>query len=90
MPFKIEAGWPEIYYGADQNNSYCLGAMLLDTRQRWMVLAKTDKPILEAQADYEHHGFFGNVVFTCGLLYEYEDDKLRIYYVAADTCICYA
>jgi len=88
VPFKIEGGWLEIYHGANRNNSYCLGAMLLDARQPWMVLAKTDKPILEAQTDYEQNGFFGNVVFTCGLLYE--NDNLRIYYGAADSCICYA
>jgi len=28
------------------------------------------------------------VVFSCGLLFE--DEKLKIYYGAADTAICYA
>ncbi len=88
VPFKIEAGWLEIYHGVDQNNRYCLGAMLLDAEQPWKVVARSEKPILEPQADYETKGFFGNVVFTCGLLYE--DDKLRIYYGVADTAICYA
>jgi predicted GH43/DUF377 family glycosyl hydrolase len=37
---------------------------------------------------YEAEGFFANVVFTCGLLAE--DRKLRIYYGAADTSVCYA
>jgi len=88
VPFKIEAGWLEIYHGADRNNRYCLGAVLLDTTQPWKVVARSEKPILEPQADYETEGFFGNVVFTCGLLYE--DNKLRIYYGVADTAICYA
>ena len=88
VPVRIEAGWLEIYHGANRNNRYCLGAVLLDAEQPWKVLARTEKPILEPQADYETEGFFGNVVFTCGLLYE--DNKLRIYYGVADTAICYA
>jgi len=88
VPFKIEQGWLEIYHGVDQESRYCLGAVLLDAKQPWKVIARADKPILEPQTDYEIEGFFGNVVFTCGLLYE--DDKLKIYYGVADTAICYA
>jgi len=88
VPFRIDAGWLEIYHGADLNNCYYLGAVLLDGQQPWKVIARSDKPILEPQADYECEGFFGNVVFSCGLLFE--DEKLKIYYGAADTAICYA
>ena len=88
VPFKTEAGWLEIYHGADGDNRYCLGAVLLEAEAPWQVLARTDEPILQPQADYEMEGFFGNVVFTCGLLCE--NDKLKIYYGAADTSICYA
>lgn len=88
VPFRIEAGWLEIYHGADQNNRYCLGAVLLDSHEPWKVIARSEKPVLEPQADYECKGFFGDVVFSCGLLYE--DDKLKIYYGAADATICYA
>jgi len=88
VPFKIDPGRLEVYHGADRNNRYCLGAMLLDAREPWVVLARTKEPILQPQTGYECDGFFGNVVFTCGLLYE--EDKLRIYYGVADTAICYA
>jgi len=88
VPFKIDAGWLEIYHGVGRDNRYCLGAVLLDAGQPWKVIARSDKPILEPQADYEIEGFFGNVVFTCGLLCE--DNKLKIYYGVADTAICYA
>jgi predicted GH43/DUF377 family glycosyl hydrolase len=88
VPFKIDAGWLEIYHGADRNNRYCLGAVLLDTQQPWKVIARAKRPILEPQTDYEIEGFFGNVVFSCGLLCE--EDKLRIYYGVADTAVCYA
>jgi len=88
VPFKIKHGWLEIYHGADRNNRYCLGAVLLDRRQPWKVIARSQNPILQPQADYEIEGFFGNVVFSCGLLYE--DEKLKIYYGVADTAVCFA
>jgi predicted GH43/DUF377 family glycosyl hydrolase len=87
-PFKIKAGWLEVYHGANKDNRYCLGAVLTDAARPWEVLARPEKPILEPQMDYECEGFFGNVVFCCGLLYE--DDKLKIYYGVADTAVCYA
>jgi predicted GH43/DUF377 family glycosyl hydrolase len=88
VPFKTDQGWLEIYHGADRDNRYCLGAVLLDAKQPEKIIARAEKPILEPEADYETEGFFGNVVFSCGLLYE--DDNLRIYYGVADTSIAYA
>ncbi len=88
VPFRIEQGWLEIYHGVDIDNRYSLGAMLLDGNEPWKVLARSKEPIFEPEADYECEGFFGNVVFSCGLLRE--GDTLRLYYGAADTTICYA
>jgi len=88
VPFRIEQGWLEVYHGVDRNNRYCLGAALLDATEPWKVLARSKEPILEPETRYECEGFFGNVVFSCGLLRD--DDTLRVYYGAADTTICYA
>ncbi len=88
VPFLIEQGWLEIYHAADVNNRYCLGAALLDKNEPWKVLARSATPILEPEADYEVHGFFGNVVFACGALFE--DGIVKLYYGAADTCVAYA
>lgn len=88
VPFLVDGGWLEIYHAADADNRYCLGAMLLDKDQPWKVLAKSDKPIVEPVDDYEVKGFFGNVVFCCGALFE--EGKVKIYYGAADTCVAYA
>ncbi|MHC4395273.1 MAG: glycoside hydrolase family 130 protein [Planctomycetota bacterium] len=88
VPFKIEAGWLEIYHGVDKNNRYCLGAVLLDSQKPSSIIARSKEPIFAPETDYECEGFFGNVVFSCGLLYE--AGKLRIYYGAADTTVCYA
>ena len=88
VPFKVDEGWLEIYHGADRNNRYCLGAALLDSRKPYKVLGRSKEPILVPEADYECKGFFGNVVFSCGLLQD--GDKLRIYYGASDSSVCYA
>lgn len=88
VPIKIAHGWLEIYHGVGRDNRYCLGAVLLDADRPWKVIARAKEPIFEPQTDYEISGFYGNVIFTCGLLFE--QDKLKIYYGAADTVICYA
>jgi predicted GH43/DUF377 family glycosyl hydrolase len=94
VPFRTDLGWVEVYHGADSNNRYSLGAALLDADRPWKVLARTAQPIFEPQTDYECSGFFGNVVFTCGLLCESQmpkvNGKIKLYYGAADTSICYA
>jgi len=87
-PVKTPHGWLEIYHGADKQNRYCLGAALLDLNEPWKILAASAGPVLKPETDYECSGFFGNVVFSCGLLAE--DGRLKIYYGAADTSICYA
>lgn len=88
VPVMTEAGWLEVYHGVDKENKYCLGAVLLDAEQPWKVLSRSELPILEPEVDYEREGFIKDVVFSCGLLCE--DDKLKIYYGAADTSIAYA
>jgi predicted GH43/DUF377 family glycosyl hydrolase len=88
VPIKIEQGWLEIYHGSNRDNRYCLGAVLLDAKDPAQIIARAAEPILEPEADYEIEGFFGNVVFSCGLLCE--NDQLKIYYGVADTSIAYA
>jgi len=88
VPFKTKAGWIEIYHGVGKNNRYCLGAVLLDSKEPWKILARSENPIMEPEADYEIDGFFGNVVFTCGVLVD--KDIVKIYYGSSDTYMCYA
>lgn len=85
-PIKTNEGWLEIYHGADENNHYCLGAFLMDLHNPEKVIGRTEIPIMVPRAEYETSGFFGNVVFTNGLLVD--GDELTIYYGAADTYIC--
>jgi predicted GH43/DUF377 family glycosyl hydrolase len=88
VPFRIEEGWMEIYHGASSDNRYCLGAVLLDAENPYKIIARSENPIIEPEMDYELNGFFGNVIFTCGVLHE--EGMVKIYYGAADTCIAYA
>ena len=88
IPVRVDSGWLEIYHGADETDRYCLGAVLLDENEPWKVLARSKVPIIEPETDYEINGFFGNVIFNCGVLIE--DGIVKIYYGAADTYMCYA
>lgn len=85
-PIKTPEGWLEIYHGADHNNRYCLGAILLGLNDPSRVIARSLHPILEPAFDYERAGFFGNVVFTNGYLAD--GDEITLYYGASDEVIC--
>ena len=83
VPFRVEQGWLAVYHGVSEPPlEYALGALLLDATDPSIVLARSREPILEPELQYERAGFFGGVVFTCGLLAE--GDTIRVYYGAAD------
>ena len=69
-PIRTESGWLEIYHGANKDNRYCLGALLLDLNDPSKVIARSNEPIMEPIAPYEQTGFFGNVIFTNGQIVE--------------------
>lgn len=79
---KTAKGWLQVYHGVDQAQRYCLGALLLDLEDPTRIVARLSEPLMEPVAPYERHGFFGNVVFTCGATIR--NDDLHIYYGAAD------
>lgn len=87
VPIKTKHGWLEIYHGADEAHRYCLGAALLDLQDPSKVLAYSKEPIMKPEAEYELHGFFGNVVFPCGCISD-SDGKITIYYGASDETTC--
>ncbi|MFC0236560.1 BtaManbiosPhlase [Fictibacillus phosphorivorans] len=88
VPIKTEHGWLELYHGASKEDRYCMGAVLLDLENPSKVIARSETPILEPEADYEVDGFFGNVVFSCGVLVE--GDVVKMYYGVADTSMACA
>ena len=87
VPFRVRSGghdgWLAIYHGVTGSPpGYSLGAFLLDPLDPAVIIARSREPILRPETAYEREGFFGGVVFTCGLLVE--GDLVRIYYGAAD------
>ena len=87
VPFRVKSekadGWLAVYHGVTgATTTYSLGALLLDANDPGKVVARSREPILSPETRYEREGFFGGVVFTCGLLAE--GDVVRIYYGAAD------
>lgn len=88
VPVKTDKGWLVVYHAADANDRYCLGLYLLDLEHPEKIIGSMDMPFMEPETDYEKNGFFGNVVFTCGVLLE--EETLIIYYGAADDKICRA
>jgi len=60
--------------------------MLLDHSDPTRILARSIRPILEPEADYECEGFFGGVVFTNG--HVVDGSRIMVYYGAADSCVC--
>ncbi|MGJ8550737.1 glycoside hydrolase family 130 protein [Winogradskyella wichelsiae] len=87
-PIKTDSGWLEIYHGANEENRYCLGALLLDFNNPSKIIARSTVPIMEPIASYEQIGFFGNVIFTNG--HFVNGDTLKIYYGASDEFVCLA
>ena len=87
-PIKTSEGWLIIYHGKGDNSLYSLFALLLDLDEPWRVLKRAEEPLLVPSESYETEGFFGNVVFSNGVVER--DGKLYIYYGAADETVCVA
>jgi len=83
---KTEEGWLQIYHGKGDGQVYSLFALLLDKNDPSKVLKRSMKPMIKPEEKYEKEGFFGNVIFTNGLVEVGED--LYIYYGACDNFTC--
>ena len=88
QPIKTEKGWLLIYHAVDNKMYYRLGLAFLDLNDPTKVIYRHPEPILEPKEEFEKQGDVSNVTFTCGAVVK--DDKLFVYYGAADTVICIA
>ena len=91
-PIRTSHGWLEIYHGVKMTAAgpiYRIGTVLMDLEQPHKVVARCNKPILSPRKDYERIGDVGNVAFACGAVVE-DTGEIKVYYGAADTCICVA
>lgn len=89
-PIKTREGWLVIIHGVAVSCSgsrYSLGAMLLDLEDPTKIIGKSNSYLIAPDAEYEFMGRVPNTVFACGAIADIEQDTLRVYYGAADTCI---
>jgi predicted GH43/DUF377 family glycosyl hydrolase len=89
-PIKTPKGWLIFYHATSQSepHKYKLGAMLLDLLDITKVIARGPAPVLEPNAHYESNGAKPGIVYASGATVH--DDKLTLYYGAADNFVCAA
>ncbi|MBI2673743.1 MAG: hypothetical protein HYX23_00460 [Candidatus Zambryskibacteria bacterium] len=85
-PIKTEDGWILFYHGiSEEDNSYRVGALLLDLNDPIKIIGRSDEPLLEPEMPYEKEGQTPNVVFPCGAVLI--GDKIFVYYGGADQVV---
>jgi predicted GH43/DUF377 family glycosyl hydrolase len=92
-PLATDDGWLLLYHGVRTTASgsiYRCGLALLDRERPERVVARSREWVFGPQAPYERIGDVGNVVFPCGWVLGDDGDTLRVYYGAADSCVCVA
>lgn len=91
-PLKTNQGWLLIYAYIKgyltPNRTLGIEAALVNLNNPQKIIGRTKDPLLIPEADYELNGQVPKVVFPSGALVQ--DDKLFVYYGAADTTTCLA
>ena len=88
VPIKTKEGWLLFYHGVINTCNgfrYSMGAALLDLEQPEKVLYRSKDYLLAPAELYELTGDVPNVVFPCAALND--DEKVAVYYGAADTVV---
>lgn len=92
-PLETPEGWLLFYHGVRATvagSIYRVGLVLLDLEDPFRVIRRSGPWLLSPSAPYERAGDVPNVVFPCGVIYDADLDRLRLYYGAADTCVAVA
>lgn len=92
-PLRTPHGWLGIYHGVKHlagSLLYRAGLVLLDLEQPTRVLRRGEEWVLGPVAPYERSGDAPNVVFPTGWVHDSDDDQLRLYYGAGDSCVALA
>jgi beta-1,4-mannooligosaccharide/beta-1,4-mannosyl-N-acetylglucosamine phosphorylase len=87
-PIETPEGWLLLYHGVLTSCNgfvYSMGAALLDLDEPWRVIARGRDYLLSPQVEYEQVGDVPNVVFPCATVMDEANDRLTVYYGAADT-----
>ncbi len=92
-PIETKEGWLVIYHGVRRHASgslYRLGLALFDLEQPDICIRRGQPWFMAPDTIYEREGDVPNVVFPCGVTIANDGDTVRLYYGAADSCICLA
>ncbi len=88
IPILTNEGWLVFYHGVIATCNgfrYSIGASILDENEPDKVKYRS-QPYLMAPAElYELTGDVPNVIFPCAAVHSEKEDKLALYYGAADT-----
>ncbi len=84
-PIKTDQGWLIIYHGKGDNSLYSLFCLLLDLNEPSKIVKRAQTPLLIPTESFETEGFFGNVVFSNGIVEK--NGRVYIYYGAADESV---
>ena len=90
-PIETAEGWLIIYHGVTktvEGNIYNACAALFDIENPKKEIARLPYPLFSPEEIWERNGYVNNVVFPTGTATF--DDRLYIYYGAADDCIAVA
>jgi beta-1,4-mannooligosaccharide/beta-1,4-mannosyl-N-acetylglucosamine phosphorylase len=93
QPIETPLGWLILYHGVRVTTAgaiYRLGLCLLDIEEPWKMLRRSDEWILGPVAPYERIGDVSDVIFPSGAIVDKENNKLNLYYGAADSTIAVA
>jgi len=91
-PLRTKNGWL-LLYSYIRNylsppSQFGVEAVLLDLANPLKIIGRTPEPILVPTEEYEIYGRVGNVVFPSGAFIK--NEKIYLYYGAADTTCCLA
>jgi len=92
-PVRTKDGWLVLYHGCRKHMNgimYSAGCMLLDLKDPSRIIGKMRECLMWPERDYEMIGNVPQVVFPTAALIHGGEDELKIYYGAADTCMCLA
>ena len=92
-PALVSDGWLVMYHGAHMTASgpiYRVGLALLDREDPTVVLRRSEEWVFGPAASYERVGDVSKVVFPNGWIVDEEQDRLMLYYGAADSVVALA
>lgn len=82
-PVEVPEGLLLAYSSISADFKWTISLLLLDKNDPTQIIAKSEKPFLIPEEDYEVKGDVPNVVFPCGAVVQ--DGRLYVYYGGADT-----